>query len=124
MSGLCAGPYTKASRSTSSSLIALWRAGFLNLEYRFPLVDVLATPILIFQNVRGNLFFDIGAANFKGQPFTFQRNHRLIDAKAALGYGFSFNFLGLELHWDFARRFDGKHTFGGRHTTFWIGQTF
>ena len=100
------------------------RAGFINLEYRFPLVDVLATPILVFQNVRGNLFFDIGAANFKGQPFTFQQNRRLVDAKASLGYGFSFNFLGLELHWDFAKRFDGKTTVGKYRTEFWIGQTF
>jgi len=89
-----------------------------------PLVDVLATPIIAFQQVRGNLFFDIGAANFKGQPFTFQKNHRLVDGAASLGYGFSFNFLGLELHWDFARRFDGKNTIGKTKTEFWIGETF
>ncbi len=100
------------------------RAAFANLEYRFPLVDVLATPVLVFQQVRGNLFFDIGAANFKGQPFNFAQNHRLVDGKASLGYGFSFNFLGLELHWDFARRFDGKHTVGKTRTEFWIGETF
>ncbi len=100
------------------------RAAFANFEYRFPLVDVLATPIMVFQQVRGNLFFDIGAANFKGQPFNFAQNHRLVDGKASLGYGFSFNFLGLELHWDFARRFDGKHTVGKTKTEFWIGETF
>jgi len=100
------------------------RAGFANLEYRFPLVDVLATPIIVFQQVRGNLFFDIGAATLPGQPFRFQKAHKLVDGQASLGYGFSFNFLGLELHWDFARRFDGKHTVGKAKTEFWIGETF
>jgi Tol biopolymer transport system component len=100
------------------------RAGFANLEYRFPLVDVLATPVLVFTNIRGNLFFDIGAANFKGQPFRFVRNGRLVDGISSVGYGFSFNFLGLELHWDFAKRFDLKSTSGKYHSEFWIGETF
>jgi Tol biopolymer transport system component len=100
------------------------RAAFANLEYRFPLVDVLATPILVFQNIRGNLFFDIGAANFKGQPFRFMQKGRLVDGVASVGYGFSFNFLGLELHWDFAKRFDLKATQGKYRSEFWIGETF
>jgi hypothetical protein len=100
------------------------KAAFANFEFRFPLVDVLATPILVFQQVRGNLFFDVGAASLPGQKFVFQQNHKLVDGQASLGYGFSFNFLGLELHWDFARRFDGKHTVGKQKTEFWIGETF
>ena len=40
------------------------------------------------------------------------------------GWGFSFNFLGLELHFDFARHFDGRHTIGKSHAQFWIGETF
>jgi len=100
------------------------RAGFANLEMRFPLIDALVMPGFVIQGIRGDLFFDVGAASFTGQPFRFRQNGLLVDGKASLGYGLSFNFLGLELHWDFARRFDGKHTFGGRHTTFWIGQTF
>jgi len=100
------------------------RAAFANLEMRFPLIDVLAFPGVALQGIRGNLFFDVGAANFRGQPFRFRQNGVLVDGKAALGYGLSFELFGLELHWDFARRFDGKHTFGGRHTDFWIGQTF
>ena len=46
------------------------------------------------------------------------------DGKAAVGYGLAFNFLGLELHWDFARRYDLKNTIGKTRTTFWIGETF
>ena len=100
------------------------RAAFANMEFRFPLVDVLAFPGVAIQGIRGNLFFDIGAANFPGQPFNFIQKGRLIDGKAAVGYGLSFNFLGLELHWDFARRYDLKDTIGKTRTTFWIGETF
>ncbi|MEO8032905.1 MAG: BamA/TamA family outer membrane protein, partial [Acidobacteriota bacterium] len=100
------------------------KAGFANLEFRFPLIDVLATPILVFQQVRGNLFFDVGAASFKGQPFRFRQDGKLKDGVASVGYGLSFNFLGLELHWDVARRFDGKHTVGKGRSDIWIGETF
>jgi Tol biopolymer transport system component len=99
-------------------------AGFANVEFRFPLVDVLATPILVLQQMRGNIFFDIGGAKLKGQPYTFIKNHRLVDGASSVGWGFSFNFLGLELHWDFARRFDLKNTIGNTRTEFWIGETF
>lgn len=100
------------------------RAGFANFEFRFPLVDVLATPVIVLQGVRGVIFFDIGASNFEGQPFKFAEDSRLKDAKASVGWGLSFNMLGLELHWDFAKRFDGKSTEGGFRTSFWIGDTF
>lgn len=101
------------------------RAGFANFEFRFPLIDVLATPILTFQQVRGVLFFDVGAANFKDEPFQFMQGGRLVDGKASLGWGLSFRFMGMELHWDFARRFDGKDFLDeGTRTSFWIGDTF
>ena len=99
-------------------------AAFANLEFRFPLIDVLATPIIVLQQMRGVIFFDIGAAKFDGDDFTFMREGRLVDAKASVGWGISFNFLGLPLNWDFAKRFDGKETEGGFRTSFWIGQTF
>jgi hypothetical protein len=43
-----------------------------------------------------------------------------------VGYGLSFNFLGLELHWDFARHFKPNplDTQTGYKTSFWIGETF
>ena len=100
------------------------QAAFANFEFRFPLIDVLATPILFFRDIRGNLFFDIGGAKFKGQPYTFMKNGRLQDGLASVGYGLSFNFLGLELHWDFARRTNLKQSVGKVRTEFWIGQTF
>jgi hypothetical protein len=99
-------------------------AGFANFEFRFPLIDVMATPIMVLTNVRGNLFFDIGGAKLPGQPYTFRKDGRLVDGVASVGYGLSFNFLGMELHWDFARRTDLKNTVGGFRTEFWIGDTF
>jgi hypothetical protein len=88
------------------------------------LIDVLAMPGFAIQGIRGTLFFDIGAANFEGERFRFVEDGRLKDGLASVGYGIGFNLLGLELHWDFAKRFDLKHTEGGFRTSFWIGQTF
>jgi outer membrane protein assembly factor BamA len=99
-------------------------AGFANFELRFPLVDVLATPIVVLQQLRGVIFFDIGAAAFDDQPFVFQREGRLVDGKASVGWGFNVNFWGMQLNWDFAKRFDGKDTDGELRTSFWVGQTF
>jgi hypothetical protein len=100
------------------------QAAFANFEFRFPLIDVLAMPWMVLQQVRGDLFFDIGGAKFNGQPYTFFKNGRLVDGAASLGYGLSFNMLGLELHWDFAKRTDLKQSYGKYRTEFWIGETF
>ncbi|HUR80529.1 MAG TPA: BamA/TamA family outer membrane protein [Thermoanaerobaculia bacterium] len=99
-------------------------AGFANVELRFPLVDVLATPLIVLQQVRGVVFMDVGGAYFKGQDFKFAEDGRLRDGAASVGWGFSFHFLGLPLNWDFAKRFDGKKLEGGFRTSFWVGQTF
>jgi len=100
-------------------------AGFANLEFRFPLVDVLATPLMVLQQMRGVLFLDVGTAWFKGQPFDFRGDDgRLKDGAASVGWGFQVNILGLPLNWDFAKRFDGKKLEGGFRTSFWVGQTF
>ena len=100
------------------------QAAFANFEFRFPLIDVIATPILAFTGVRGDLFFDVGGAKFNGQPYTFWKNGRLVDGAASVGYGLSFSFWGLELHWDFAKRTDLKGSYGKKRMEFWIGETF
>jgi Tol biopolymer transport system component len=102
------------------------RAFFSNLEFRFPLLDVLATPILAFRGIRGVIFLDVGGAWFHTvQPFRFYNGdtNRLQDAIAAYGWGFTFNFLGLDLNWDFARRWDLKQS-SSFQTSFWIGTRF
>jgi WD40 repeat protein len=101
------------------------RAFFANAEFRFPLIDVLATPVLGFRGIRGVIFFDTGAAWFSGIPFTFwsSKDHRLVDGIAAYGAGITFNLLGLEANIDFARPTDFK-TNQSVKTDFWIGTRF
>ncbi len=99
-----------------------------NFEIRVPLIDYLILPIGGFRDIRGRMFFDIGGGALKNQSFQFwttkDNGLRLVDGLASWGFGFELNFLGLPLHWDFARRTDLKHTSGGFRTSFYIGPTF
>ncbi|OLE67088.1 MAG: hypothetical protein AUG09_04280, partial [Acidobacteria bacterium 13_1_20CM_2_68_7] len=45
------------------------RVSFMNLEYRFPLVDALAFPFGVIRDLRGFLFLDVGSAWFAGGDF-------------------------------------------------------
>ncbi|HJX27829.1 MAG TPA: BamA/TamA family outer membrane protein [Thermoanaerobaculia bacterium] len=102
------------------------RGFFANVEYRFPLIDFLRTPILNFQGIRGVAFFDIGSAWLKDDPFyDFYDNDegRLVDGVASYGFGVTVRFLGLDLNWDFAQRWDLKEKLGSE-TAFWIGSRF
>ena len=100
--------------------------GYANFEYRFPLIDYLILPIGGFQNIRGQVFFDIGGAALEDQEFRFwdSGERRLIDGKAAYGFGLQLNVLGLQLHWDFAKLWDLKDTQSGLKTSFYIGAQF
>lgn len=100
------------------------QAGYANLEFRFPLIDVLQMPWLRLDGIRGTFFVDVGGAKFADQPYTFMEGGRLVNGVAAMGYGVSFNFMGLELHFDFSRRTDLKNSYGKTQSEFWIGQTF
>ena len=101
------------------------RAFFANAEYRFPLLDLIATPVFNIQGVRGVMFFDIGGAWFDEQDFDFynEDESRLEDAIAAYGWGVTVQFLGMDLNWDMARRWNFKDGEDFR-TTFWIGMRF
>ncbi|MEM6454361.1 MAG: BamA/TamA family outer membrane protein [Acidobacteriota bacterium] len=104
-----------------------FRAFYANAEFRFPLIDVLATPILQFQSVRGVVFFDVGAAWFPDiSDFDFYNSDedRLEDGVAAYGFGFTIRFLGLDLNWDFAKLYDFQDSADGFETSFWIGRRF
>lgn len=102
------------------------RAFFANMEYRFPLIDLVATPVLAFQGIRGVIFFDVGGAWYKDrQSFEFYNSDtkRLQDGIAAYGWGLTVRFLGFDLNWDFAQRWDFKDKLENR-TSFWIGTRF
>ena len=104
-----------------------FRAGYLNAEFRFPLVDVLAFPaFLSFQGIRGNIFFDIGTAYYPElNDFELLDDDDVLeDAVASYGYGFTLRFGGLSLNWDFAQRYDLDQSIGSYETAFWVGARF
>jgi len=105
------------------------RAFFANVEYRFPLIDILATPIFGFRGIRGRVFLDVGGAYYEagGQEFDFWDSDegRLQDGVSSYGWGVTINFAGLDLNWDFAKLWDFKDGLDDGFTTeFWIGMRF
>jgi len=116
------------------------RAAFLNAELRFPLLDLVATPVFNFQGIQGRIFLDVGAVwyddigvirinpdgtvTIKDFEFWNSDENRLEDGIATYGWGFTVRFLGLDLNWDFAKRWDFNNTLAGFQTTFYIGTRF
>ena len=113
-------------------------AGFANVELRFPLIDLLATPILGFREIRGKVFVDVGGAALKNQPFEFWKDNQLTCkvfpgtdivqssgcSTADYGFGIGVNFIGLPLHFDFSRQWNFKNSIGSYKTFFYIGPEF
>lgn len=102
------------------------RTFFTNIEFRFPLIDLLATPIFNFQGIRARVFLDVGGAWYNDlQDFNFYDSDldRLEDGRAAYGFGITIRFMGLDLNWDFAKRWDFDSSTSAE-TTFWIGSRF
>lgn len=99
-------------------------AAFANLEFRFPLIDFLATPILGFREIRAKAFIDVGGAAYRNQDFTFYKHGQLVNGIADYGFGISLNFLGLPLHLDFSRLWNFKQSTGSFRTFFYIGPEF
>ena len=83
-------------------------AAFFNLEFRFPLIDLLAFPILGFREIRAKAFIDVGGAALKNQPWQFWKDYQLRDGVSDWGFGVQVDFLGLPLHFDFAKQWDFK----------------
>ncbi len=105
------------------------RGFFANVEYRFPLIDLLATPVVAFQGVRGVIFFDVGGAwydEFEDFDLYDSDAKRFKDGLASYGWGITVRFLGLDLNWDLAKLY--KPPVGledeGFRTEFWIGTRF
>ncbi len=104
------------------------RGFYTNLEFRFPLVDALWFPFLRFNGIRGRVFLDVGGAwyDYAGEEFDFwdSDNDRLDDAVSSWGWGLTTRFLGVDMHWDFAQRWDFDESLAGFETSFWIGRRF
>ncbi len=104
------------------------RAAFANLELRFPLFDFLGGPVLQVRGIRGRIFLDVGGAyySYSGRDFKFYDSDtkRLQDGRAAYGWGFTFDFLGLDLNWDFAKQWKFEGAEADYQTFFWIGTSF
>jgi len=105
------------------------RAFFANFEYRFPLIDLVATPLLAFQGIRGVLFFDVGGAwfnDFETFDFYDSDTKRLRDGIASYGWGITARIYGLDFNWDFARLYKPPVRLedDGFRTEFWIGTRF
>lgn len=97
---------------------------YVNTEFRFPLVDVLATPFLQFTGIRGRLFLDVGGAWLSDQSFQFWQDGRLKDGHSSFGAGFSVYFLGLPWNVDFAKQWDFHSALSDTQAEFYVGFTF
>jgi len=115
---------------------------FANAEVRFPLIDVMKTPLGILGPVRGALFGGVGAAKLRGTPFQFStrdpgisylgdpefgeavEGFHLVDGRASYGAGLQFFFLGYPLHFDWIKLTDFKASSRGWRFDFWVGYDF
>ncbi len=104
------------------------QAAWMNLEYRFPLVDELRLPFGSIRWIRGLFFFDLGAVwtqdgyffdreigdmplfrdlgipgVFREFKFWDSEKDRLQDARASYGLGFNFRMGIFDLNWTFAK---------------------
>jgi Tol biopolymer transport system component len=115
---------------------------FGNVEVRFPIVNLAATPIGLLGPIRGTFFFDVGAAHYKGQEYDFATTKagvsyvddpifgtpvsgfRLVDGRASFGFGLQAFVLGYPLHFDWSKLTDLKVVSDTTQFDFWIGFDF
>ena len=105
------------------------RGGYLNAEWRFPLIDHLDAAL--------------AAPHRRARPLLPRRRRRLVrhprlqaalplrhdgqlqDCVSSYGFGMSLDLFGLPVNWDFSKRWDFKHTLDkGAQTSFWVGFQF
>jgi outer membrane protein assembly factor BamA len=111
-------------------------------ELRIPIIKAALTPIGVLGPIRGTAFFNIGAARFEGEDFTFGSSDsgysyindpvfgepttgwRLVDGRASYGFGFQLFFLGYPLHFDWTKFTDFAVTSSNWDFNFWMGYDF
>ncbi len=114
---------------------------FANAEIRFPVIDVMKTPLGILGPVRGSAYLGIGGAKFKGEQYRFSSSDpgvsyvrdavfgepvsgfHLVDGRASYGVGLQFFLFGYPLHFDWSKLTDLKVKAPSRFD-FWIGFDF
>jgi len=123
---------------------------FANLELRFPLIHVAATPLGLLGPVRGTIFAGVGGAQFRVPGGTIPESQRwrfwssapglsfvndpvfgepveglhLVDGRASYGFGLQVFFLGYPLHFDWSKLTDFKVTSNATQFDFWVGFDF
>jgi hypothetical protein len=126
---------------------------FANAEFRFPLVNLAATPIGLLGPVRGTVYFGIGGSRLAGGdcsqstatqcvPYTFSSSQpsvsyindpifgqtvtgwHLVDGRASYGFGLQLFLLGYPLHFDWTKFTDFGVTSNSWNFNFWIGYDF
>jgi outer membrane protein assembly factor BamA len=127
---------------------------FANAELRFPVINLAATPLGIIGPLRGTVYFGIGGAHYKGEPFTFASSDpgeslvnypglvpcgiqftpdcipepvsgfHLVDGRASYGIGLQLFFLGYPMHFDWTKITDLQVVSRTTRFDFWIGFDF
>jgi len=103
-----------------------------NMEFRFPFVRyfILGVPPMFFYNIRGAIFFDMGAAwsdDKKFQFFTKSKGEfmpRLVSPIGGFGFGMRLNLGMFLLRYDLAWRTDLTETFGKPRSYWSLGAEF
>jgi Tol biopolymer transport system component len=122
------GPYTL--HGVDYGELAGSNVGLANFEFRFPLIETLELgwPLpLGFRGIRGNLFFDAGAAwrsNREFRAFDQREGWRLGDIVASYGAGMALNVGIAVLRWDVAWRTDLRDNIGKARGTLSLGGDF
>jgi hypothetical protein len=118
------------------------RGFFANMELRFPVINLAATPLGIIGPLRGTAFGGIGAAHYEGERFKFGTSDaglsfvndpvfgeqvsgfHLVDGRASFGVGLQLFFLGYPMHFDWTKLTDLKVVSNDSRFDFWIGFDF
>jgi len=118
------------------------RGFFANLELRFPVINLAATPLGIIGPLRGTIYGGIGAAHYEGERYNFGTSddglsfvndpvfgepvsgYHLVDGRASYGIGLQLFFLGYPMHFDWTKLTDLKVVSNNTRFDFWIGFDF
>ena len=97
---------------------------FTNVEWRWPLIDEIRGGEMAITDIRGLLFFDMGAAWFQGTEFEFINNGRLADALASFGGGVMIDLGPMPFNFYLSQKTDGRQLIEGVRFDFYIGPRF